>query len=92
MTRKSSTFYRLEKNIGDNCKSILEFHSVISNGNMYIEKYKESDGHKICFSEDHMIILSKEEGNEIYKKMKAKGYVFAGIYEMDICGYKTKIK
>lgn len=88
--RKSSTFYRLEKNIGDGYKSVFEFHSVV-NGNMYYVEHEEKEGHEMWHGKSQKI-SSKEVGNKIYKRMKADGYKFSGIYEMDICGYKTKIK
>ena len=88
MAAKSSNFYRLEKSLGNGCVDVYEFHSVV-NGNMYIahhEEYKGIHGHRYPDRN-----CAKETGNERYRQLKALGYRFTGIYEMDIFGYKTKL-
>ena len=40
MARRSSTFYRLEREIGDGYKSVIEFHTVV-NGNLYLLRREE---------------------------------------------------
>lgn len=88
--RKSSTFYRIEKNIGDGYKSVYEFHTVV-NGNMYYREHEERpDGSNGFLGEN--VKTDKEHGNRLYKRLLADGYRFVGIGEMDICGYKTMIK
>ena len=86
--RKSSTFYRIEKPIGDGYKSVYEFHTVV-NGNMYYREYEERpDGRNGFLGESHK--TTKEAGNRIYKRLIAEGYKFTGVYEMDIFGYKER--
>lgn len=89
MARKSSTFYRLEKNIGDGYKSVFEFHTVV-NGNMYYVEHEElPDGKTGWIGRDRR--CNKETGNKRYVELKNSGYTFAGVYEMDILGHKTKM-
>lgn len=88
--RRSSTFYRLEKSIGDGYVSVFEFHTVV-NGNMYIAEHEElPDGQLGWIGSKKM--TNKDSGNKKYLQLKAQGYKFAGRYEMDICGYKEKLK
>ena len=92
MARKSSTFYRLERDIGDGYKSVIEFHTVV-NGNMYYKRHEErTDGGLGWIDSKTHYVRYKEDGNKEYKRFKSKGYTFAGIYEMDIYGHKTKIR
>jgi len=94
MARKSSEFYRLEKDLGDGYKSVVEFHQVV-NGNRYCAVLEEQPSilgvrpntlhlHEYRFS-------SKDAGNKAYRDYKARGYKFVGVYEMDIFGYKRFI-
>lgn len=89
MARRSSTFFRLEKNIGDGYKSIYEFHTVV-NGNMYIREHEEKNGEERWLGTSKPI-YSKEAGNNMYKRLLKSGYKFAGKYEMDILGYKMPL-
>ena len=92
MARKSSTFYKLQKDIGDGYKSVWEFHTVV-NGNMYCTEHEERpDGSLGWLSGKNTFFKTKAEGNERYQQLKKRDYTFAGIYEMDIFGKKTKIK
>ena len=90
--RKSSEFYRLEKSIGDGYLAVAEFHTVV-NGNIYYVEHEENEsGRTTWIGKEHRIPgNNKEVGNKIYLKYKKDGYKFAGRYEMDIMGYKTKI-
>ena len=90
MARKSSTFYRLERNIGDGYKQVYEFHTVV-NGNVYIAEHEERpDGSTGYIGKNRR--CTKEAGNREYLSLKAAGYKFTGIYEMDILGHKTLLK
>lgn len=89
MARKSSEFYRLEKNLGDGFKSVYEFHKVIANGNCYIAHYEERNGNKGWQGKD--LHCTKDSGNKYYKELKNNGFVFAGVYEMDTLGNRKKI-
>ena len=90
MARRSSTFYGLEREIGDGYKSVIEFHTVV-NGNLYLLKREERPDGSDGWS-DKPRYTNKEDGNKEYLRLKNKGYKFAGIYEKDIYGYKTRIK
>lgn len=88
--RKSSTFYRIEKPIGDGYKSVYEFHLVV-NGNLYYREYEvRPDGNNGYLGESCKV--SKDACNRLYQRLIADGYRFTGIGEMDICGVKTMIK
>ena len=89
MASKSSTFYRLEKEIGDGWKSVVEFHTVV-NGNMYTAEHEERPGGALGWNGKPKN-TTKESGNKYYCKLKSNGYKFAGIWEMDILGVKTLI-
>lgn len=89
MSRKSSTFYRIEKNIGDGFVSVFEFHTVV-NGNRYIAEHEERNGRLGWINKNKSI--TKECGNKKYMDLLSQGYKLTGIYEMDVCGRKTKIK
>ena len=95
MARKSSEFYRLEKDLGNGFKSVIEFHQVV-NGNRYcsvLEEHPSSlpDGHPNVLHLNEYRFTSKDAGNNAYKRYKAEGYKFVGVYEMDIFGYKKLI-
>lgn len=84
-TKRSSTFFRVEKNIGDGFVSVYEFHTVI-NGNMYIAHHEEKDGSRRWMG--RRMKTNKELGNKRYKELLTDGYQFAGKYQMDIYGHK----
>lgn len=90
MAAKSSDFVRLEKFIDNGIGGyvdVYEFHAVV-NGNYYIarhEEYRGIVGHHYPVKD-----CSRDYGNNEYKRLKTNGYTFAGKYEMDILGYKTK--
>lgn len=86
--RRSSTFYRLEKSIGDGWKSVCEFHRVVNGNKYYVEHEERADGSTGYIGESKRI-LTAEYGNKVYKRYKSLGYKFAGTYEMDIYGEKT---
>lgn len=88
--RKSSTFYKIEKDIGDGWKRVYEFHTVV-NGNMYYRDYEvRPDGSNGYLGVNQK--TTKENGNRLYKELLADGFKFVGIGEMDIYGSKTMIK
>lgn len=87
--RKSSTFFRIEKPIGDGYKSVYEFHSVV-NGNFYYQEYEELPS-GITGYIGKITKSTKERGNKYYSQLLNDGYKFAGIYEMDIFGHKEVI-
>lgn len=100
MAAKSNSFYRLVRAIEQSKQfEIYDFHTAI-NGFMWYQYHeaeidengKKQDGYhgetkKLGYGES-----AKQRGNEFYKNLKAKGYVFYGIYEQDVCGKETKIK
>ena len=86
---RSSTFYRLEKNIGNGYVSVYEFHTVV-NGNKYIAKHEEFDGGRRGWIGRNQPV-TKEYGNKKYKDLLAIGYRFTGKYEMDIFGHKEPL-
>lgn len=88
MARRSSTFYRLEKNIGDGYKLVFEFHTVV-NGNTYIKAHEEKNGKECWLGKPKP--CSKEYGNKMYLRLRNEGYQFAGKYEMNILGEKTPL-
>jgi len=90
--RRSSTFYRLEKEIGDGWKSVIEFHTVVGNNNKYYIEHEERPDGGTGYIGERRNAFDKEYGNKIYRRYKALGYKFAGIYEMDIYGKKVKIE
>lgn len=87
--RRSSTFYRLEKPIGDGWLSVVEFHRVEGNNNKYYVEHEERPDGGTGYLGERRDCFDKEYGNKIYKRYKARGYKFAGTYEMDIYGVKT---
>lgn len=90
MARKSSTFFRLEKEIGDGYKRVVEFHTVV-NGNIYIAEHEEMpSGRTGYISKDKR--CTPTSGNAEYARLKSEGYKFAGVWEMDILGHKTKVE
>lgn len=92
MARKSSTFFRLEKNIGNGYKSVYEFHTVV-NGNMYYCQHEEMpDGSTGWIEGKEHRVRTKEAGNKVYLRLRNNGYKFAGKYEMDIMGHKTPLE
>lgn len=79
---------------------VYEFYTV-NNGFKYIRHHEESvneDNTKRQLGAIYKDIRlgynnkAKEEGNNLYKKFKNKGYKLIGIYETDICGYARRIK
>ena len=89
MAIKSSTFYRLEREIGGGWKSVVEFHTVV-NGKTYTAEHEEtSDGRTGWIGKPQY--TSKDKGNAYYLKLKSMGYKFAGIWDMDILGVKTLV-
>lgn len=91
MARKSSTFFKLEREFGDGDGfSVYEFHTVV-NGNTYIAHNEEDKNRKWRCNCGKNIPCSKKWGNEEYERLKSIGYKFAGKWEMDICGRKTRI-
>lgn len=91
MAARSSTFYRLEKNIGDGFKSVYEFHTVV-NGNMYYQQHEERRDGSTGWIDRHCHRCTKESGNKEYKRLLSIGYTFAGKFEMDILGHKEPLK
>ena len=93
----SSTFYKLEKSFADGLGySVYEFHTVAGNGNMYIKHCEEDINHNWRTNYGDIQKLGKGEaaktfGNAEYKKLKSKGFKFAGVYKMDIFGQKSLI-
>ena len=91
MARKSSTFFRLEKTIGDGYKSVYEFHTVV-NGNMYYCQHEEyPDGSTGWIDGVTHTVRTREAGNKEYRRLLSIGYKFAGKYEMDILGQRKEI-
>ena len=90
MSRKSSTFYQLVKDIGDGYKSVYEFHTVV-NGNLYYTEYELLPSGRTGWIGNPTRVYDKDKGNDFYKKLLSEGYKFSGIYEMDIMGAKHKI-
>ena len=101
----TSVFYRLEKlDYIDSVKKICPFYDVwefytVNNGYIYIRHHEENVRNNVrslggIYKDNRLGYGSKakEEGNEIYKKLKSKGYVFTGVYECDTCGYAKRIK
>ena len=86
---KSSEFRRLEKEIGDGYKSVIEFHIVVNGNRYYVEHEERPDGHDGWLGKRYMV--SKSESEELYNKLLNRGYVFTGLYEMDIFGRKELI-
>lgn len=87
MAAKSSTFYRLEKAIGDGYTSIVDFHTVV-NGNTYYKEHEKLPSGRLGWI-GNIKMCSKESGNKYYKRLKSIGYKLTGIYEMDIFGHET---
>lgn len=91
MAAKSSDFYRLEKVIKTNYGSyidVYEFHKVV-NGTMYVQRHEEGKGYDGYHYKLHTCTAA--QGNKKYSELKAQGYEFAGQWEMDILGYKTRV-
>lgn len=87
---KSSTCFKLEKDLGDGFTSIIEFHTVV-NGNTYVVEKEYLNGvYRNCTKE--MYKNNKEGGNKFYKRCLMEGYKFIGKYEMDVCGNFTKLE
>ena len=83
--RRSSTFYRLEKQ-RDGYVAVCEFHTVVNGNKYYIEHEENESGSG--WQGEARYINTVEYGNKVYKRYKDRGYKFAGVYEMDIFGYK----
>jgi len=91
MAAKSSTFYRLEKMLPIGKLQVYEFHTVV-NGNLYYVSYVEDSNRHRSDRHEYRLYNDKEKGNKIYKQLKADGYQFAGIWEMDVLGHKKRIQ
>lgn len=90
----SSTFYKLEKPLGAGFGYLVyEFHTT-ANGNRYFTSLEEKDDHTWKTNINEVKLpqgeLGAELGNEKYKLLKAEGFEFKGIWEMDIYGNKRK--
>lgn len=88
--RKSSTCFKLEKNLRSGITSIVEFHTVV-NGNTYVVKKEYLNGTYRNRTRE-MYKNNKEGGNKFYKKCLSEGYKFIGKYEMDVCGNFKKLE
>ena len=97
----TSTFYRLEKRLPSiiECYDVYEFYKVKQNGFMYCRHHEEPIGImgnrtlgaifrdvKFGYGEK-----ARQDGNNKYKELLKKGYVFVGVFECDICGYSKRI-
>lgn len=87
---KSSDFVRLEKKCGD-IVFVYEFHTVSHDGGKWfvyhVDSFEEWEGHSRLHKNKK---CTRESGNRLYTELKAKGYKYAGKYEMDIFGHKER--
>lgn len=96
----SGTYYKLEKAIPDT-GAITDYEvylfKTVYNGN-FIVQYKEErsysnepEGTRHHVYSGKTLRVSKDEGNTMYQNLIKKGFVFAGKYVQDVCGYKVKL-